>query len=313
MAGVARTFDEDLDDDAIDFSNVMAEPMADHCSAVWCSRALAADGQPRVGRNLDFSTRTLSEMLGAAPGPGEPAALSRPFLVETHPARGYASIVSTVGDLTSCLDGINDQGLVVALLADDESQNLRPTLTPQAGLNEMHLPRYLLDRCTDTEESLEALYEAKQYDQYAVAHYLVADADRAFVWERDTHNVERVVFSEGGILNVTNYLLHREGIGVVPEDRPDNASAHEAYGRGRILNDDQKDKAVTEDGLWDLLESVRADARADETAPAARTRTLWHVQFDIESRSSEYEFYLGDLPDGGPVRSRRVDLALSSV
>ena len=121
-------------------------PSPHRCSAVWCSSRGSADGEALVGRNMDFSTRTVSEMLGGQPLPGEPPALSRPYLIETYPDEGHATIVSAVGDLTGCLDGINDQGLVAAMLADDESPALRPSAAPQAGLNEMHLLRYLLRR-----------------------------------------------------------------------------------------------------------------------------------------------------------------------
>ncbi len=39
----------------------------------------------------------------------------------------------------------------------------------------MQLLRYLLDTCATANAAREALYEAKQYDEYAVVHYLVAD------------------------------------------------------------------------------------------------------------------------------------------
>ena len=110
MAGVAKGFDLDIDDDALDFANVMAEPFNGNCSGVWCSSLLGDDGHARLGRNLDFSTRTLSEMLGAPPEPEERRVLSRPFVIETYPDVGYAAIVCTVGDLTSCLNGINEKG-----------------------------------------------------------------------------------------------------------------------------------------------------------------------------------------------------------
>ena len=218
MAGVAKAFDLDIDDDALDFANVMAEPFNGNCSGVWCSSLLGADGHARLGRNLDFSTRTLSEMLGAPPEPEEPPVLSRPFVIETYPDVGYAAIVCTVGDLTSCLDGINEKGLAVGVLADDESRSLQPSMTPQAGVNEMHIMRYILDTCATAGEAKEVLYGTKQYDEYAVAHYLIADQEEAFVWERDTHNGEHAVPTDTGTLCVTNHLLFKNGVASVPED-----------------------------------------------------------------------------------------------
>jgi len=312
MAGVAAAFGHQLDDDRLDFANVVADPIATHCSAVWCSSTAAAEGHALVGRNLDFTTRTVSELLGEAPGANEPPALSRPYLIETHPEHGHASIVSTVGDLTGCLDGINDSGLVVALLSDDESASLRPSGAPQAGLNETHILHFLLDTCGDAEEAKEALYGVKQYDEYAVAHYLVADSEGAFVWERETHNAEHAVAAEGGTLCVTNYLLYRQGAASVPNasDRP--TGVNDAYRRARILHGALNGTSVTEDRLWNLLEQVRADRSRDDIDPEARTRTLWHAQYDLDRRSVGYEFYLGDHADGAPRRSPLLTLTLSA-
>jgi hypothetical protein len=311
MVGVASAFGLDIDDDNLDFANVMAEPLTAGCSAVWCSTQMTADGHARVGRNLDFTTRTLSEMLGAQPQPGEPPVLSRPFVIEMYPDMGYASIVCTVGDLTSCLDGINETGLTVALLADDESTSLRPSMVPQAGVNEMHVMRYILDTCANADEAREALYGTKQYDEYAVAHYLIADEEQAFVWERDTHNAEHAVPTDTGTLCVTNHLLFRDGAGNVPHDA-DNEGANDAYRRARMLNDGVDGNPVTGDRLWDLLESARADRRRDEANPAGRVRTLWHGQYDLTGCSVEYEFYLGDDADGSPLRSPLAAVTLSA-
>jgi len=56
---------------------------------------------------------------------------------------------------------------------------------------------------------------------------------------------------------------------------------------------------------------VRKDRRHDEMDPNAQVRTLWHSQYDLESCSVEYEFYLGDESDGSPRRSPVVTANLS--
>lgn len=311
MAGVATVYGEKIEDDQLDFSYVMAEPGAPQCSAVWCSAAISYDGHSRVGRNLDFTTRTISELFGRDPVAHEPAVFARPYVIETHPDGGSASIVTTIGDLLGCLDGINEHGLVVALLADDEPSERRPSGIPQAGLNEMQLARYLLDRCANTEEALELLYSTKQYEEWAVAHYLVADRDSAFVWERELHNVEHAVIFEGDGLCVTNYLLYRQGVNVVPEDVSDNPGLNDAFRRARTLQAGFNGQVVSEEDLWSMLESVRADQANDSWQGENRVRTLWHNQFDQVGLTIEYEFYLGDREDGKPRRSSPVTLTLS--
>jgi hypothetical protein len=311
MVGVAAAFGQDVEDDRFDFSYVMAEPVAPACSAVWCSAAVSTDGRARVGRNLDFTTRTVSELFGRAPAPAEPPVFARPYVVETRPAMGTAAVVTTVGDLTGCVDGVNEHGLVVALLSDDESPVRRPAGQPQAGLYEMHVARYLLDRCTSAEEALDALYGTKQYDEWAVAHYLVADETRAFVWERVLHNAEQVVHQEQGRLCVTNFLLFERGPLAAPESDGANPGLDNSCRRSRRLVDGLRADRLTPEQLWGLLEGVCADRSQDEWQPENRVRTLWHNQFDPAQRSVEYEFYLGDAADGTPRRSPRI--AMSSL
>jgi hypothetical protein len=319
MNGIASTLGVAVDDDTLDLATLDGIPVAPGCSTVWTSSRANADGHARVSRNLDFSTETVSEFLGQSRQPGEVPVFSRPYLIETYPDDAHASIIAVVGDLSGCLDGINEHGLVVALLSDDESATIhnvatRPSLTPQAGLNELHLLRYLLETCATAAEAKEALFSTKQYDQYAVAHYLIADEDHAFVWERDTHNAEYAVDADRDSLFVTNYLLHRRDSPTdVPADIPNDAAASNMYLRARMLNDRVTGKLLTGRQLWAALEAVRFDPQFDAHNPGRQVRTLWHSQYDIEHRSATFEFYLGDQADGSPCRSSPVTLQLADT
>ena len=319
MAGIAAAYGCDADDDQFDFSRLevelLPEPGAAHCSAMWVPREAAADRHARVGRNFDFSTGTLTELLGGS----RRRAKSRLDRVRGSsrptPTTVRQSIVVALGDLTGCIEGCNEHGLTVAILADDVSMSdptitLRPTFTRQAGLYEVQLLRYLLDTCATANAAREALYEAKQYDEYAVVHYLVADDDDAFVWERDTHNGEFAVDADRGGLCVTNHLLHgRDHPSDVPADTIDNPSANNSYARQRVLYATLA-AADRPDSLWDALESVRAQrSTQDESQPPVRT--LWHSQYDITQRQVSFEFYLGDNTDGTPRRSQRQHFELA--
>jgi len=309
MKGIANAFSQRVDDDDVDFSSIFGQPIDVACSAAWCSPRTSTDGHARVGRNLDFSTQTVSELMGAPSTMGELPVFFRPFVIETHPRHGYASIVATVGDLTGCLDGINEHGLTVAVLSDDRSPVTCPTMTAQAGLHEMHVLRYLLDRCRSAAEARDALLEAKQYDQYSVAHHLVADENDAFVWERIMHNVERLVEVKDETLCVTNHLLSVDN--TASQDQLADPATNDTYLRERTLDQRLAGNQISNDALWAALEAVSADARSDGWN-AQRGRTLWHSQYDISSRNVTFEFYLGDRLDGTPRRSAPVSFDLSA-
>ena len=223
-------------------------------------------------------------------------------MIETYPDDGHAALAVAGLDLSGCFDGINDAGLAVALFADDESNNLRPTLQVQAGLHELQLPRFLLDTCTTVDEAIEALYGAKQYDNFITCHYLVADsAGDAFVWEPDTHNREHVIRAIDAPMCVTNYLLHRHpGVDALPADRPDA----NMYQRAQILDSRPHRPALPP------RHRRRAPHGARRGLRSRRSNGLGTI-YDLEARSVELDFYLGETPHGQQRRRPSIQLTLA--
>jgi hypothetical protein len=169
LIGVADGLGLEVDGDA-GVPELSAVPLDFACSALWCPPSASSDGHPRLGRNFDFSTGSVLEVAGLPADPGQPPMMSRPYVVETYPTDGRASVVVTAADLSGCFDGINDAGLTVALFADDESEHLRPTHQVQAGVHELQLPRLLLDMCASVGDAIEVLYGTKQYDNFIACH-----------------------------------------------------------------------------------------------------------------------------------------------
>src|SRR5262249_33869737 len=155
--------------------------------------ALTADGYGILSRDYDFTTGT---MRGTRPRRGELAATARPYLIEMHPDKGYASLAMHAYDLLSgTLDGINSEGLTVALLADDELHSkypMEPALDGGVGLGVLQMQRHLLDTCANVDDAKAALLSSKQYYEFLSVHYLIADRHgNAFVWEHSqAHNRE---------------------------------------------------------------------------------------------------------------------------
>ncbi|HEV3116331.1 MAG TPA: C45 family autoproteolytic acyltransferase/hydrolase, partial [Gemmataceae bacterium] len=212
MKGAAAFFDKRVDDDSLDFAGLWYVPFTFGCSVVYYPPTTTASGAGILSRNLDFSTGTLR---GTKPTAGQPAALGRPYVVEIHPNRGYASLALCCCDLLSgVMDGVNSEGLTVTCLADDELHSkfrMEPAGNNPVGLGSLQMLRHLLDTCATAQEAKEALFASKQYYEFLSLHYLIADRQgNAFVWEySQAHNREYIIETPGKPLVSTNFCLHR--------------------------------------------------------------------------------------------------------
>ena len=74
------------------------------------------------------------------------------------------------------LDGINSEGLVVAILAEEES-GAKVGREPgnEVGMHELMGMRYLLDNCKNVEEAKKALLSLKHYYSFIPCHYIIGD------------------------------------------------------------------------------------------------------------------------------------------
>ncbi|MFI6322090.1 C45 family autoproteolytic acyltransferase/hydrolase [Nonomuraea sp. NPDC050556] len=280
LDGVADAFGVDPDDDSLTLDGLSGLPMA--CSALWVPPSAAPDGHGRIGRNYDFFTITMSELMGAPPREGELPIAARPYVITTRPDEGLASVVITMSGLDGCMDGVNEAGLSVALLIADATTAAPPEDTsPQVGVDSVQLPRFLLDTCENVAQAKQALLGAKQYDHGMPLHYIVADADgNAFVWES-----ERIFEVGDAPLCVTNHLLHSHPDPMaLPEDTDDTL---ESYGRLRSLYERSKGATMSGDDIRQALEAV-------SPTPDKAWRTTWSTVFDTHDRTLSTRFYLGD-------------------
>ena len=145
MKGVALAFGKHLDDDAWNFGDLTFMDLRAGCSVLYFPPNLTTTGTGIVSRDYDFTTGAFG---GVPLAPGQLHPTARPYLLELHPDRGYASLSMVAYDfLNGVIDGINSEGLTVALLADDELMNkykMEPTYGATAGLGALQTLRLLL-------------------------------------------------------------------------------------------------------------------------------------------------------------------------
>ena len=299
MRGVAAAFGHRWDDDAWDHSQLGFTDLKAGCSIVHLPRNATANGQSVVSRDYDYSTGNLTFRF-LEPGMLHPTA--RPYLVEMHPERGYASIAMVAYDLLSgALDGMNSEGLTVAIAMDDElfeKHKMEPTLASAAGLAELQTIRLLLDTCANVEEAKETLLRTKQYYQYVPVHYLVADRfGNSFVWEySESHNKEYIIENPGQPLVMTNFTLHKYMDG----DKPPSADLARATCRRYAFLSDKlaaTPSGITEAAMREIHKKVDAAAPAAANAKRPPIRTFWHAFYYPEERRAKFSYYLRDEGD----------------
>ncbi|MEV7005783.1 C45 family autoproteolytic acyltransferase/hydolase [Streptosporangium sp. NPDC051022] len=300
LGGIAEAFGADPVKTRLD--GLPGLPGGSGCSVVWCPAPSGTDGHARVGRNYDFFILSADQLFRVMAGQDpvasdEPPMASRPYVITTVPDDGPASTVITMNEFDGCMEGVNEAGLSVALLiADAEAAQAPSAAGPRVGLNEVQLPRFLLDTCENAGQAERALREAEQYTLGVDCHYLVADpSGRAFVWERGPDGAQYVVDAGQGPMCVTNHLLHRHpDVFALPED---NKHSFKTYGRARALAERTHAGAVSGRGLRDALDAVAFDT-ANGVEGDEPWRTLWRSVFDLDGRTMATRFYLGDGRDG---------------
>jgi hypothetical protein len=336
MNGVAAAFDLDPDDDRYDLTGLAhltdLPQAATGCSVVYYPPATTVTGHGYLSRNYDFVVGSMADLMMVPEPPDAnpaPAVMSEPYIMEWHPDNGgYASLAIHAFDTVSgTIDGINGAGLVVAMLADEESmQALGPNWEPQpgpqrvVGLHELAVMRLLLDTCATVSEAAEALLTVKQYYRFIPCRYLVADsAGQSFIYENSTgRNMQYVIDGDGRPQLATNFQLSKHQS---PETMPDGTLTMEnnAFWRYRTLNGriaDHRDGFTAQEmkdtnacvSVAKLIETMSADPVQKLIAEGLTGRTVWHSLYDQQARTVEVSFYLSEeATGGGTLRERRSD------
>ena len=293
--GVAEVFGADPDGNHVAADWLSTYDIPAGCSVAFYPGSGTRNGHGVLSRNFDFPMSTFTQIVGLCPMTGERPLASDPWVVELHPDDGYSSVVVGIMDVLGGMDGINEAGLTVALLADNETPDPEPTGLPQVGLSEQQVVRYLLDSCATVEEAKEALLLAKHYYFFTPCHFMVADrSGAAFVWEHSPRrNREVIVDSDPrtmGRLVCTNHLLHRwPDPADLPDDQGPAGTAARTYDRWRTLDEATSGgELVDPHGIREQFAAVRF------TAPVQEARTFWHALYDVEDASAEISFFLHD-------------------
>ncbi len=285
-------------------------PAAPGCSVVYYPPSHVAGGHAMLSRNYDFTTGTWQDLLGDTVQDTGRKTTEDPYVIEVYPDNGFASLYLCVYELLGgCFDGVNEHGLTVALLANNDRSAPTPSITWQPGLSELEIARYVLDTCRTADEAREALAAIDFYYMLVPCHYIIGDRDgHSFVWEYPVNRRRRYVTEgDGGPQWVTNHPIHRRAYPTV-ESIPKELTSS-TFARFRRLND-EINKAPTKRTLEDIKNANHC-VRATGGAAAVPGRTLWHALYDCTENSLAIDFYLGEGdPPGQEKRSGYIQFKL---
>ena len=311
MKGVASAFGLDSDNDGWNFSTLLYDITIAGCSVVFYPPSTTTSGQGIMSRNFDFTTGTFAARV---PAEGEVPACARPYVVEMYPDEGYASIVICCFDLlTGVIDGINSEGLAIAILSDNDvisEVGSNAYMGFKAGFNEMQIMRCILDTCADVEQAKQVLLSAVLYYNTAPYHYIIADRyGRSFVWENAPGmDGGHIIDGSDAPLVTTNFLLHRYPD---PANLPEEEGRLGWFNRYREIRQRLGGTELPYDDEF-IKETNRAVAAPGGPGPEghASLSTMWHALYYPAERRFEADFYLGWDEKRGSRRSGYIEFAL---
>jgi len=309
MKGLAAAYGLNIYDDSSDFSRLFQKQMTPPgCSVTFYPASATESGHNILSRNYDFIT---GDITGRRPQGGRLPMMARPFLFEIHPDKGYSSLSLCAFEyLGGVLDGINSEGLVVAILAEEESGNkVGREPGDEVGMPELMGMRYLLDNCKNVEEAKEALLSLKHYYSFIPCHYIVGDrSGKSFIFEFSPTRNRSYVINGDGPQCVTNHLVfHHQKI----EEFPETGLNWSMRRYKRLEESIRAKKKFTIEEIAAINKSVAIPPNAPVNPQAAPGRTLWYAQYDLENLTLTVKFYVGEKPD--PENKKRVILEYSPV
>ncbi len=285
MQGIADEYNIKIDDYSKDISIIPYIPTKTNCSVIFYPGHHTENKHDILSRNYDF---TLGNINLQKCEKNELPICSRPIIFEIYPDTGYASLYITAFDLIGgAVDGINSQGLSIAVLSEGiayEGYTLEPS--NEVGLYELLIMRYLLDNCKNVEEAKIALLWLKQYYLYLPLHYIIADNHgKSFVFEFSRQRNRSIIIDGKGIQCITTHLLSNQ--------HPSNKESLENLNKLKSITHTKE--IFTLDEIKEINNKV--SPRMTYHPFYVPSRTLWHAMYDLDSKTLNVKFYLGETKD----------------
>lgn len=251
------------------------------CSVVYYPGPSVTNGHAMMSRNYDFPKASYAELTGRPAAKGARSMTGDPYVIEMHPKGGLSSLYISAYDLLlGTIDGVNEKGVTVALLADDMSKK-RTRGRNGIGLGEVDLPRYVLDKATSAEHARELLRKVPYYASFIPCHYIVGDpSGDSFIFEVDENDRIHIIDGRGKPQIITNHSIHKYDANKLP-----NGNSFDRYRRLQQEIANRKNR-VTPAEVKEINYCVAVPADVKVHA------TLWHSVYDLKDKTLKVSFCL---------------------
>lgn len=246
----------------------------------------ADDGTVMMGRNYDFRQNTSAMLVYCDPKDGyKSVAFSALNNVKANEAD--SSIKTKMACLLApmtCLDGMNEKGVSIAVLTLDSSPTKQDTGKP--NICTTLAIRLVLDRAATTEEAVELL---RRYDMLATSgrdyHFYITDASgdgRVVEWDCDSPTRELVVTPTRTTTNF--FIMYKDKV-------TDVEGKNNGYGHGldRYLAIEEvfeSAQSMDETVAWKALQSAAQTPKSE----VATSNTQWSILFNNTDLTLEFAY-----------------------
>ncbi|MCP4178681.1 MAG: linear amide C-N hydrolase [bacterium] len=298
MLGYSNAYGDVLNQSEYDYTSFGVTLNTPACSAVYYPPQYTETGTGIISRNADLPLSSFSEIISGKNQDNEDSVMSKPYIMELYPDKGYSSIIMFFFELYgSGLDGVNSEGLsVVHLHADNpNAKAYKPSMESSVGINEMLVVQLLLDNCKTVDEAKEMLLSNKHYRMILPTHLLIADRyGKSFVWEYPPeHNKDYFIDGNSETQIITNFPLHQyPSIDTFPESKDLSCP----FARYKTLDNALRNTKgrISTDRIKEINFLVFIGDEMFESIPEKKERTIYHNLYETHKKSMEISFYRKD-------------------
>jgi hypothetical protein len=313
MAGIAEAYGLSADNDTYDTTTLPYDAGSLACSIIYFPPETMVSGNALASRNTEWYLVPVDVYLNMSDNSTGNAAASRDFIMEIYPDQGYSTIAISMNDLNSVMDGLNSEGLGIAMLEDI---SFVPGLTLPAGardcgVNNLQIARVILETCRTVEEAKIAFLNNKLFFTGIASHYMVYDSQgnsTIVEWNATSGNV---IFTDGSpgkpniMTNHPIYLYTKYSLKDLPRESnliPYN-DPYDSFRRYITLSNftnlsNSQEGRFTEIQAADALIAVSTNTviAAEGAMRPLPINTIYHVLTDLTNKSMKVKFYLMNGP-----------------